>query len=54
MLKALSENSDAVIKYEGYFLTLPTHPLYAIKKYGYLLMQNAEMNLTELIKSNST
>lgn len=38
MLKNLSENSNVIIKYEGYFVSEYKNKSYGNKRYGYLLM----------------
>ena len=56
-LKSLSAACPEVVKYEGYFVTSSqssvgrTKAYGSNKRYGYLLMERADMNLSELIKS---
>lgn len=41
MLKTLSEGSDTVVKYEGYFVTAEKEKTYSTRRYGYMLMEQA-------------
>ena len=51
MLKNLSAANPYLVGYEGYFVTVAKEqPLSNAKKYAYIVMEYAQMNLSHLIR----
>ena len=53
-MQKLSEVSNYMIKYFGYFVTLQEPNQYSKRKYAHIIMECAEMNLQDLIAYRSS